>query len=120
MISTAVQWRRCGCGVFVGVAYAEGIPTRVEVNEVDPITEFNALVAGRRSFDLIRIGNRTELMHRDLWRMRNRDYPVLLDHNCRQEFAVDDPADSWKKRKATADSARKPSPKPGAAVPPPF
>jgi hypothetical protein len=119
MISTAVQWRRCGCGSFIGVAYAEGIPERVEANYVDPTTELNALVTGRRSFDLIRIGKRTELMHRDLWRLRNRDYPVLLGHNCRQAFTVDDPAEAWKKRKAAAQM-RKPSPKQGAAVPPPF
>jgi hypothetical protein len=121
LVSTGVRWAHCGCGGWVLVAIAEGIATAVDPAIVDPLTELNELLKGRRSFDLVRIGGRTELMHRDLWRQKTRDYPVTLEHNCGRVVSVNDPIDVWKKApREKKPTKSKGSQRPASAAPPPF
>lgn len=93
LISTTARWRECGCGALIIVAISEGITVGVDPAVVDPITELNAVISGRQSFDLINIGSRTEIMHRDQWRQKSRNDPVVLEHNCGRRIEVADPLD---------------------------
>lgn len=128
LISTGVRWSRCGCGAWTLVAISEGISVAIDPAIVDEIAELTALINGRRSFDLIRISGRTELMHRDMIRQRNRHYPVCLEHPCGRPVYVDDPLDRVKEKLRKGKKAepvgqkRRPAPKSEtvAAQPPPF
>lgn len=123
LISTGVRWGRCGCGSQTLVAISEGISVAVDPAVVDEVAELTALINGRRSFDLIRVSGRTELMHRDQVRQRTREFPVCLEHPCLSPVSIDDPIDSWKKKKELpprpADKGRASS-RTVAASPPPF
>lgn len=70
------------CRHDVLVALAEGLNVAVDITHLDPVAEITALAAGRRTYNLIRSGKRVELWHRDQWRMRTREYPVLPEHPC--------------------------------------
>lgn len=125
LISTAVAWRRCGCGSLVGTAFAEGVPVAVDSGIVDSVEELNNLIAGRSSFDLIPRAGRYELVYRNRWRMADREFPVLLEHHCRHGISITDPAESLFRGKGvkSADSAPPPrsGTEPGAeSTPPPF
>ncbi len=98
LVSTPAQWRRCGCGELIIAALSEGLAVGVDPALVDSAQEFAALLAGRRSFDLITVGSRTELMHRDLWRQKSRNDPVVLEHGCGRPVEVADPLDVVKSR----------------------
>lgn len=118
MISTAVRWRTCGCGQRVLVAIAEGAPVAVDPAVVDPLAEVAGLIAGRFSYDLVKIYGRSELVHRSYSRMGHRRYPVVLTHPCAKAPVADDPAESWKKKQG----GKEPGPRTGTpvAVKPPF
>jgi hypothetical protein len=124
LISTAVRWCRCGCGGWVLAAIAEGLTESVDPAIVDEHTELNEMLRGRRSFDVIRIGGRTELMYRDQWRQKTRDYPVALAHNCGHILSLNDPLDvvneKMRRGKTTTPPQATPAPATGAAQPPPF
>src|ERR1051325_9202402 len=99
LISTPARWRKCGCGSLVIVAIAEGIAVAVDPAVVDSVAELNGLMCGRRSFDLITVGSRTEIMYRDVCRQETRNDPVVLEHSdCGHRVPVDDPLDAVKER----------------------
>ncbi len=128
LVSTGVRWAHCGCGGWTLAALSEGVPVAVDPPVVDEFAELTALVNSRRSFDLIRVSGRTELVYRDCVRQANRFFPVTLEHNCGRPAKVDDPLDSFvakaKAKKKKGDPAKgKPvasSSEKVAASPPPF
>ncbi len=132
LVSTGVRWAHCGCGGWTLAALSEGVPVAVDPPVVDEIAELTALINGRRSFDLIRVSGRTELVYRDCVRQANRFFPVVLEHNCGRPAKVDDPLDSFVARvkSKAADKKKKGDPDKGkpaasssekvAAPPPPF
>ncbi len=128
LVSTGVRWAHCGCGGWTLAALSEGVPVAVDPPVVDEFAELTALMNSRRSFDLIRVSGRTELVYRDCVRQANRFFPVVLEHNCGRPAKVDDPLDSFidkvKKKKTKAEpgkgKARVPSSEKVAAPPPPF
>lgn len=115
MISSVVRYRACPCGATVLAALSEGEPVSADPAIVDSVTELAGLIKGRRSYDLRRIANRFELVHRDFSRMRHRDYPVVLEHPCR----IVDVGDPQQWRKKTTPAAKSPPPSP-AHIQPPF
>ncbi len=132
LVSTGVRWAHCGCGGWTLAALSEGVPVAVDPPIVDEFAELTALMNGRRSFDLIRVSGRTELVYRDCVRQKNRFFPVTLEHNCGRPAKVDDPLDSFVARVKTkaADKKKKGGPERDkpiasssekvAALPPPF
>ena len=128
LVSTGVRWHRCGCGTWTLTALSEGLAVAIDPAIVDEVTELIAVLSGRKSFDLIRVSGRTELMHRDEIRQRTRNYPVCLEHSCGHPVFVEDPLDVVQKRirekKAdpTREETRRPAPQSEtvAAQPPPF
>lgn len=123
LISTGVRWARCRCGAWTLAAISEGEPVAIDPPMVDEVAELTGLLNGRRSFDLIRVSGRTELMRRDTSRQRTREYPVALSHPCGLPVSVDDPIDNWKKKKPTPNTQKgRPAQlsETVAAQPPPF
>ncbi len=98
LISTGVRWARCGCGSWTLTALSEGLAVAIDPAIVDEVTELMAVIGGRRSFDLIRVSGRTELMYRDQWRQRTRLYSVCLEHPCGRAVSVEDPLDRVKEK----------------------
>jgi hypothetical protein len=48
---------------------------------IDPNTELELLLAGRRTYSLV-IGPPSRLRHRDQWTIGTRRHPVLPQHTC--------------------------------------
>ncbi len=129
LVSTGVRWARCGCGSWTLTALSEGLAVAIDPAIVDEVAELQAVISGRRSFDLIRVSGRTELMYRDEVRQRTRYFPVCVEHPCGRPVSVDDPLErvkeklrAGKKADAADKQLRRPAPlsETVAAQPPPF
>lgn len=69
----------CRCGAALILGLSEGVPERVDIHALDVAGEFAAVLAGRRTFVLLR----GALLHRDQFRMkRPPDGPVFATHKC--------------------------------------
>lgn len=75
--TTHVTTHRCGQIVLEGTV--EGLTTRVDPTPLTATGELVALLTGRWTYAL---SPGRELWHRNRWRIRRRDHPVLAAHRC--------------------------------------
>ncbi|GLY81857.1 hypothetical protein [Actinoallomurus iriomotensis] len=74
---------RCRCAVIHALdAPVCAFEVRLDPEPLTEIEELQALMSGRMTYDLIRVGHHHEIAYRDQWRIRKRKYPVLVTHQC--------------------------------------
>lgn len=84
LVTTPVRCETCrACGDRVYAGLAAGMPAVVDPTRIEgPGAELVWRLAGRASFDLAGMGDRTELVYRDEVRIRSRRYPIHGQHAC--------------------------------------
>jgi hypothetical protein len=90
----------CGAHVLVGLdADRAALLARVDPQPITPVGELSALLAGRFTYDAIRVGNRLQLsLRRSSHIATPRVTPVLVEHRC---GAAPLPAEHWPARERT-------------------
>lgn len=73
---------RCDAAVIVGLdSHIAALPAVVDPLPLDPHAELDARLAGRMTYDLIRVSGRQELSPRD-YDLTHRPHPVVATHTC--------------------------------------
>lgn len=74
---------RCGSAILAArTRPPAAFDVRADPAPLAPAGEILALAAGRMTYDLVKYAGQFELINRDQWRIRRRDWPVVADHKC--------------------------------------
>lgn len=83
LINRPAQIAPCtDCSRHLIVAIVAGWTIYTDLDALTIHAEIAALLTGRFTYDLAPKGNSRYLIHRDIYRIRRREYPVLANHAC--------------------------------------
>jgi hypothetical protein len=85
LISRPAAARPCPhCCALVLTGIEGGATTTVDITPADIHAEITALIATppRYSYDMLTEPKGLYLIHRDIFRIKHRDHPVMLSHRC--------------------------------------
>ncbi len=83
LITRPARAVRChGCGSYVLAAVVAGRTVAADIKPLTLADEIRARLTGKHSYDIAGSGNSRYLIYRDVFRITERDCPVVGDHGC--------------------------------------